>query len=1468
LVGNTIDENEAGGTTVGILSTTDPNLIDIHTYTLVSGTGDTDNASFQTSGDELQSSISLNFESQSAFSVRIRSTDYRGEFTEKSFAITAVNVDDTPENLLLDGGTVVAVDENLAAGQSLGTLVTTDQDNPAHPSGWGAHTYSLPAGVLDNDSFTIDGDEVKTGEVFDFEGVQNIYDVRVRTTDGGGEFFDKDMVVNINDKNDLPTDITRSTTADIPENQPNGTVVNTLTTTDEDASETFTYTLVTGTDDDDNAFFQISGDELQIKDTLNFERAEGATFKYRLRTTDSGAGSYDEAFTVTVTDVDDPPRDVFLGSNEIVEGKDVGTVIGFFVANDDDGFTDSHTFNLVPGTGSDDNPLFQLNSTTGEFKSGAIFNFASKSTYTVRVRATDVDDAGLFIEKIQLIQVLPTGSNAQPVDIALDNTELLELTVSGSLVGNLTTIDPDPGDTHTYALIAGTGDTDNASFTITGNQLFLNTSLDFDIQSVYSILIETDDGSAGRYSEIFNIVILEFINTPPTDVTLSASNVDETVASGTTVGSFSSTDPDPDESFTYSFIAGTGDEDNGSFSITDADLFTNTTFDYLVKNSYSIRIQVEDSNGGLFEISFTIDINDTRPPTISVLSPADDGVNITKSGDLVITFNERVNVATGNIRIVILSDETTIETIPVDGNLLSGDGTATITINPVSDLNGTVEYYITIGAGTFTDLAGNSFSGWSDNVTWNFTTENTDPTDITITNTTVDETAASGTTVGDLGAVDEDPDQVFTYSLVAGDGDSDNGSFAIAGVQLNTNDTFNFLTKDSYTVRVQVNDGFGGSFEEIIIITILDTRAPLVSSYTPANSSIDVDKSTNLTIVFNEPVNVGTGDFRIIQTSSSTTKETIDVTSANVSGSGTATIVLDPTNDLDGGVSYYIEADTGVLSDIDGNDFTGISSTTEWSFTTYDDVNPIIVYEGTLPSHLTQGSSEDVAVNVTDVSAVNVSFHYGGILTPMNQLAALAATKDGDNYSVTVDDSFFDNIGLKFYFYAEDANGNSETSDVRFMFLALTTSENVTGLKFGGKIEHYQILAIPYVLNNSDILNLFSEFGEYDDTKWRLVRYSNEKSRYEDFPAFRSMEIGKGYWFNAKEKRDIVLGDRQKPAVTTEPDNGFRMALRQGWNQIGNPFTVALNWNQVLTANNITDEVQSLWVYSGGGNLTAGTSLSPFEGGFVKANQTITLNLFPGDATGLRKFDNIMLANDTDAEAWMIPLTLENEEITYESGYFGMHPESLDSYDQYDLSRPPHFLKHMDYYFEVENDLHTGHMVQSSEEFIYDLTVDTNIEPGFITLRWPDKKIGPDTEMFLFDVDKQKLVDMKEFNQYGFYQDGKKEFRIYYNVDPESIIPDIALLGSAYPNPFDKTTIIPFSLPEDKDYQISLKVSDVLGNEVNTLIEGEYQMGFHEVRWNGDNFSGKKAEAGIYVIQLLVIDEKKTEIYTSRVILQ
>jgi len=84
-----------------------------------------------------------------------------------------------------------------------------------------------------------------------------------------------------------------------------------------------------------------------------------------------------------------------------------------------------------------------------------------------------------------------------------------------------------------------------------------------------------------------------------------------------------------------------------------------------------------------------------------------------------------------------------------------------------------------------------------------------------------------------------------------------------------------------------------------------------------------------------------------------------------------------------------------------------------------------------------------------------------------------------------------------------------------------------------------------------------------------------------------------------------------------------------------------------------------------------------------------------------------------------------------------------------------------------------------------------------------------------------------------------------YNI----ITPDDYVLENNYPNPFNPSTVIKFALPIQK--QVSLKIYDMLGGEVATLINNEvYSKGRFEVTWNGTNNYGNKVASGNYIATL------------------
>ncbi|MEQ1828603.1 MAG: RHS repeat-associated core domain-containing protein, partial [Pirellula sp.] len=98
------------------------------------------------------------------------------------------------------------------------------------------------------------------------------------------------------------------------------------------------------------------------------------------------------------------------------------------------------------------------------------------------------------------------------------------------------------------------------------------------------------------------------------------------------------------------------------------------------------------------------------------------------------------------------------------------------------------------------------------------------PTDITLTPNTVLENSLAGTIVGTLGAIDPDNDETYSYALVNGIGSTDNALFAIANGQLQTAAVFDFETKNNYSIRVQVQDSRGFTFERSLSVLVANAN--------------------------------------------------------------------------------------------------------------------------------------------------------------------------------------------------------------------------------------------------------------------------------------------------------------------------------------------------------------------------------------------------------------------------------------------------------------------------------------------------------------------------------------------------------------------------------------------------------------------------------------------------------------------
>ena len=819
LSSTSVGESLPVATNIGTFTTTDPNVGDTHTYSLVAGTGATDNASFTISGNSLRTAAIFDADVKSTFNIRVQTTDQTGRSFQRTFTITVTTGNQAPTSIALSN---LTVNENIAIGTSVGMLSTID------PNATDTHTYTLVSGTgsTDNASFTISGNNLVNATSLNFE-TKSSYTVRIRSTDSAGLFTEQTFTISVANVNEASTAITLSNNT-VADNSPVGTAIGTFSTTDPDVGNTHTYTLVTGIGSTANASFQIVGNALQTATVIDFDSQ--ATYSIRVRSTDAGGLSTEQTFTITATPVNEAPTAISLSNLTIAENQPLATAVGTLATTDPD-TGDTHTYTLVTGAGDNDNVSFTVSG--NQIVSASTFNFETKSSYTIRVRSTDI--GGLFAEQTFVISI--TNVNEVPSAIAIGSSSIEEGQPIGTIVGALTSTDPDAGDSHTYTLVAGTGDDDNASFMIASGDLLSGEIFDFATKSSYTIRVRSTDID-GLFTELSFLITVTETNVAPTAIAMNNLSILEQAATGTAVGTLSTTDANTSDTFTYTLVAGTGDDDNVSFTIAGDQVLSAEVFDFPTKSSYSLRVRTTDAGGLFTEETFTITITSTnQSPTAIAL----DNGSVLEAETIGTTVGmlSTTDLDVGDMHVYSLvagpGDDDNASFAVFGDELITND-----TFDFSTKSSYTVRIRSADNEGLFTEEA----------FVITVTEINVAPTAVLLDTITMPENEAIGTAVGNLSSTDANAIDSHTYSIVIGVGDDDNPSFAISGTELLTTEVFDFETKSSYSVRVRTTDSGGLFVEEFFVINVTNVNE--------APTAIAINNSTALDL---SPIGTTIGQF-------------------------------------------------------------------------------------------------------------------------------------------------------------------------------------------------------------------------------------------------------------------------------------------------------------------------------------------------------------------------------------------------------------------------------------------------------------------------------------------------------------------------------------------------------------------------------------------------------------------------------
>jgi len=231
-----------------------------------------------------------------------------------------------------------------------------------------------------------------------------------------------------------------------------------------------------------------------------------------------------------------------------------------------------------------------------------------------------------------------TITNPTVSSISLTQVGLFENQPSGTQAGTLSAVSLDPNAAYTYSFVSGAGSTDNALFSIQGNKVITNQSLDFEQKASYQVLIRATN-QYGLYLDQAFIININDVNEAPTMAAVPDQGTCFTTSSQVIKLSGITPGPETAQGTTLSVSSGNaGLFNNLSVSAVSGGQAT-LTYNLAKAGTAVVTVTVKDNggtaNGGVdsFSQAFTLTSNDLPAAAIA----ADKGTQILKGETVTLT---------------------------------------------------------------------------------------------------------------------------------------------------------------------------------------------------------------------------------------------------------------------------------------------------------------------------------------------------------------------------------------------------------------------------------------------------------------------------------------------------------------------------------------------------------------------------------------------------------------------------------------------------------------------------------------------------------------------------------------------------------------------------------------------------------------------------------------------------------------
>ena len=817
-----------------------------------------------------------------------------------------------------------------------------------------------------------------------------------------------------------------------------------------------------------------------------------------------------------------------------------------------------------------------------------------------------------------------------------------------------------------------------------------------------------------------------------------------------------------------------------------------------------------------------------------------------------------------------------ISSIPINGWLFQTSDTSavgdTITIPTtvtndsgkvvyLSDLNGNGDGY---GNFNFRASAGESISSEA-TVTIDVLSVNDAPV-VDSLSFNIAENIPVGTQLDTLSAFDIDSDQSLMRDWAIINGDSI-GQFSLndtTGI-LSTNAILNFEDTPVYTISVTVTDGIDTSPAQKMLIQLSDIEEGVLIDKEGGIVTSEYGESDTFTVVLQSlPFDTVTVNLSL----SDSTEAFLSLDSLlfppelwSTPQIVTITGIEDSINDPN--ISYSIILDSTLSSDpnYNGLDVPDLSATNM----ARDVYGPTVEIVAT-PSIVNAGSSFKVTASVTDNNAVSEALLYFALGGNANFDELIMGLSEDDQYQVTIPSIAITYRGISYYISASDTIGNNSKSEIfstNVMFAegALSSDMEASVLEDSLPRNKWRMISIPAKLDDDQVKTVLGEaLGEKTSETWAVKQWDGDKW----IDPLNLLE-GEGYW--------LIHDVDASPSFETgsgisHDQSGYTFIFQPGWNMIGNPypFETSFELNQSFFRGPITYG----WSIEG---WSEESTLRPWGGYAVynRGDSPETITLKPVQIS-----PSLAREKEIQPHGWKLNLSAYGNTYVDPGNAIGRLSGSLEGLDYRDNPEPPYLGGHVSLVMTRtewnENISNFTSDIRSLEEEngLWNIEMRVKEETGPVSLSLTMEGIFPvEHDIVLLDLLTREIHDVNETPSITFEQPWDKlsvyPFKViagtpeYVSSTTQEILsqlPETFALHQNYPNPFNPTTTIGFEVPIPS--QVSLKIYNLMGQEIKTLTNQWLPTGSHRLIWNGKNRQGIPVSAGVYIYRLQSQDFQKT----------